>query len=803
MMRTMKVSHNWLSKYIDISFSDAELVEKLTMSGIEVEDVIKTSIPAGVVVAEIIERKPHPNADKLSVCRVSTGKEELQVVCGAPNCDPGQKVALATIGTVFMDKSGKDFQIKKAKLRGVESSGMLCSEKELGLSGESSGIMILPPSAPIGTAFAEYMKCDTVFDLEITPNRPDLLSHIGIAREISALCGGKIKYPVSKIKSCGKIPADTVEIRDGALCPRYTARIIRNVKVTESPAWLQERLKSVGLRPINNIVDITNFVLLELGQPLHAFDIALLEGGKIIVRRAAEGEKIIALDGREYKLRNSHLVICDVRKPVALAGIMGGEHSGVTEKTTDVLLESAYFNPSNIRSSSRELGISSDSSYRFERGVDFDMVLKASDRASELILELAGGEATEMLDVCVSRPEIKPVHCRFDKIRKTLGIDISNDEIACIFRKLELGVADVTAESCKVIPTSFRGDLKVEADLAEEVGRIYGIGKIPLLTVSAIPGGSFKQDEYSPVEDARNQLLSLGLFEAMNYSYADEKAALSDSTYSKDHLLAMSNPISHESAYMRPSLLSGMLRTVEHNISRKNTDLALFEIGKVFCGNTKLGVEEKLECCIAVSGRKHPERFSSEKKELYDFYDLKGLLETWLEYRKVSGCEFRKSEENAPGNFTAGTCTELVVGGEKIAVFGEVSDRLTKGMRIQYPLYIATVQIEKLIALQSPKIQYSHISQFPPTSRDVAIVVPEEIAHSRIMEFMADLKIPNLEKIELFDEFRDEQMGAGKKSLAYSLTFRSPDRTLTDSEVNASHEKVREKLKNELQAELR
>ncbi len=803
MMRTMKVSHNWLSKYIDISFSDAELVEKLTMSGIEVEDVIKTSIPAGVVVAEIIERKPHPNADKLSVCRVSTGKEELQVVCGAPNCDPGQKVALATIGTVFMDNSGKDFQIKKAKLRGVESSGMLCSEKELGLSGESSGIMILPPGAPIGTAFAEYMKCDTVFDLEITPNRPDLLSHIGIAREISALCGGKIKYPVSKIKSCGKIPADTVEIRDGALCPRYTARIIRNVKIAESPAWLQERLKSVGLRPINNIVDITNFVLLELGQPLHAFDIALLEGGKIIVRRAAEGEKITALDGREYKLRNSHLVICDVRKPVALAGIMGGEHSGVTEKTTDVLLESAYFNPSNIRSSSRELGISSDSSYRFERGVDFDMVLKASDRASELILELAGGEATEMLDVCVSRPEIKPVHCRFDKIRKTLGIDISNDEIACIFRKLELGVADVTAESCKVIPTSFRGDLKVEADLAEEVGRIYGIGKIPLLTVSAIPGGSFKQDEYSPVEDARNQLLSLGLFEAMNYSYADEKAALSDSTYSKDHLLAMSNPISHESAYMRPSLLSGMLRTVEHNISRKNTDLALFEIGKVFCGNTKLGVEEKLECCIAVSGRKHPERFSSEKKELYDFYDLKGLLETWLEYRKVSGCEFRKSEENAPGNFTAGTCTELVVGGEKIAVFGEVSDRLTKGMRIQYPLYIATVQIEKLIALQSPKIQYSHISQFPPTSRDVAIVVPEEIAHSRIMEFMADLKIPNLEKIELFDEFRDEQMGAGKKSLAYSLTFRSPDRTLTDSEVNASHEKVREKLKNELQAELR
>ena len=800
----MKVSHNWLSQSIDISFSDSELVEKLTMAGIEVEDVIKTSVPAGIIVAEILERKPHPNADKLSVCRVSTGKAELQIVCGAPNCDAGQKVPLATIGTVFIDKeSGKDFQIKQAKLRGVESSGMLCSEKELGLSEQGGGIMILPSTAPTGTPFAEYMKCDTVFDLEITPNRPDLLSHIGISREIAALSGTNVKYPVSKISSDKRILADTVEIKDGGLCPRYTARIIRNVKVAESPAWLQERLKSVGLRPINNIVDITNFVLLELGQPLHAFDMAFLEGRKIIVRRAADGEKIIALDGKEYKLKNSHLVICDTRKPVALAGIMGGEHSGVTGETTDVLIESAYFNPSNIRASSRELGISSDSSYRFERGVDFEMLLKASDRASELILELAGGEATDMLDICVSRPEINPVHCRFEKMRKTLGIDISNDEISGIFRRLELGVTDITDESCKVVPTSFRGDLKVEADLAEEVGRIYGIGRIPLVTVSSIPGGSFKQDEYFPIEEARNQLLSLGLFEVMNYSYADEKAALADCTYSKDYLLAMSNPISHESAYMRPSLLSGMLRTVEHNISRKNTDLALFEIGKVFCGNTKLGTEEKLQCCIAVTGRKHPERFSSEKKELHDFYDLKGLIETWLQYRKIPGCEFRGFKEDSPGNYTDGTCTELVAGGERIAVFGEVSDRLTKGMRIQYPLYIAVVQIEKLIALPAPKIQYSHISQFPPVSRDVAMVVPEALSHSRITEFITGLKIPNLEKVEIFDEFRDEHMGAGKKSLAYSLTFRSTDRTLIDSEVNASHEKVREKLKNELQAELR
>ncbi|HBC85791.1 MAG TPA: phenylalanine--tRNA ligase subunit beta [Lentisphaeria bacterium] len=799
----MKVSYNWLSQYVDMGSDGSDLVEKLTMAGVEVEDVIRTSVPAGVIVAEILERNKHPNADKLSVCRVSTGKEELLIVCGAPNCDAGQKVPLATIGTVFIDKeTGKEFNIKKAKLRGVESSGMICSEKELGLSEQSSGIMVLPKDAPLGITFNDYMKADTVYDLEITPNRPDLLSHIGIAREIAALCGGKVKYPETRVSPRAKIPPDTVEIMDGELCPRYTARIIRNVNVAESPEWLKQRLKSVGLRPINNIVDITNFVLLELGQPLHAFDLSLLEGQKIIVRRAVDDEKIIALDGREYKLNKNNLVICDLRKPVALAGIMGGEHSGVVETTKDVLLESAYFKPSNIRSSSKELGISTDSSYRFERGVDFEMVLKASDRASALILELAGGEATEMLDVCVSRPEIKPVSCRFEKIRRTLGVGITNNEIAEIFTKLELGVTEVTSDSCKVVPTSFRSDLREEADLAEEVARIYGLDKIPLVSVSAVAGGSFKMDAYVTVEEVRNQLVALGLDEVMNYSYADEKAALADSRYGKDRLLAMSNPISHESAFLRPSLLSGMLRTVEHNISRKNADLAIFEIGNVYCGNSK-NDEEKIECCIAMSGRKHPERFSHEKKALYDFYDLKGVLESLLESRKIGNCEVRRCTENQPGNFVESTCAELLVDGQRIAVFGEITGRLTKGIRIQCPLFAALVDMEKLLAVTVPKIQYSQISLFPSVTRDVAMVMPDSIEHAQIIKFIRSLGIPNLEKVEIFDEFRDENIGVGKKSLAYTLTFRCQDRTLTDAEVNASHDKVREKLKSELHAELR
>ncbi len=799
----MKVSYNWLSQYVGISFSDTELVEKLTMAGVEVEDIIRSTIPAGVIIAEILERKPHPNADKLSVCRVSTGKEELQIVCGAPNCDAGQKIPLATIGTVFIDKeSGKDFEIKKAKLRGVESSGMLCSERELGLSEEHNGIMVLPADAPLGSSFIEYMKADTSYDLEITPNRPDLLSHVGIAREIAALSGVKVKYPSQSVSPKSMIPADTVEIKDSELCPRYSARIIRNVKVGESPEWLKQRLKSVGLRPINNVVDITNFVLLELGQPLHAFDLSLLEGGKIIVRRAVDDEKIIALDGKEYKLNRNNLVICDVRRPVALAGIMGGEHSGVVETTKDVLLESAYFKPSNIRSSSRELGISSDSSYRFERGVDFDMVVNASDRAAALILELAGGEATEMLDVCLSRPEIKPIACRFEKIRRLLGVGITDVEIMEIFKRLELGVSDIAYGSCNVIPTSFRGDLREEADLAEEVARIHGLDKIPLVALSAVAGGSFKKDAYAVVEEARNQLIALGLDEAMNYSYADEKAALADSRYGKDHLLAMSNPISHESAFMRPSLLSGMLRTVEHNISRKNTDLAVFELGTVYSADAKAG-EEKLECCIALTGRKHPERFSAEKGVLYDFYDLKGVLESLMGVRKISGCEVRKTSGSHPGNFTEATCAELVCGGKRIAVFGEIAERLTKGMRIQNPLFVAVVDFDELFSVAVPKIQYSAISLFPPVTRDVAMVMPDDIGHAQIIKFILSLGIQNLEKVEIFDEFRDEHIGAGKRSLAYTLTFRSQDRTLTDAEVNASHEKVRGKLKAELHAELR
>lgn len=809
----MKLSLNWLNEYINLPFSATELADKLTMAGIEVEDIedIGAEIPAGVIVAEILERKPHPDADKLSVCRVSTGTEELQVVCGAPNCDAGIKAPLATVGTVFIDSENPDkkFKITKSKLRGVESMGMLCSGKELGLDNNHDGIMHLSANAVTGTPLKDTLDSDTVYELEITPNRPDWLSHWGVARDLTALIGEPVKCPDIPALSTSSIEKtndnDLVKVEDSELCPRYTARIIRGVKIAESPEWLKKRLLSVGLRPINNVVDITNFVLMELGHPLHAFDLKYLEGEKIIVRRAENGEKIITLDGEEHELDSSNLVICDANKPVALAGIMGGEHSGVTEETIDILLESAVFQPSNIRASSKNLKITSDSSYRFERGVDWEMCETASNRATALILELAGGElVTGLVDVKTEAPQINPVNCRFEKIRSLLGLDISNQEIIDIFQGLSLELTDITDSKCVVIPPSFRLDIAREADLAEEVARIHGLDKLPIFQATAKSCGSFSDDAYIELENIGNELITLGLNECMNYSLIHSDRALYDARFAYSDLKKLKNPLSLELACLRPSLLAQMLETVERNISRQNNDLALFEIGRTFCANPQLLKEERLECCIALTGKKHPERYSEEKNELYDFYDLKGMLESWTDIRKEN-CEFRKlTSGKAMENFTFATATEMLIDSKQVAIFGEISSALTKGMRLNTPLFVAIIQIDELIGKKTKENIYSPVPHFPSTSRDVAFIADKSLEHQTIIDTISEAKVKNLEKVELFDIFEDETtIGKNKKSMAYSLTFRNPERTLTDKEVNAAHEKLRAKLANELSVELR
>ena len=800
----MNISYNWLKKYIDIPYTPEELVERLTMAGIEVESISKTNtLPEGLIVAEILERNMHPNADKLSICRVDTGSEELQIVCGAPNCDIGKKVVLATIGTVF-DDDGKKFKIKKSKLRGVESYGMLCSSSELGLNEDHSGIMELPLKTLTGISVNNLFESDTVYELEITQNRPDWLSFIGIAREVRALSGKVLSLPEVKLpeKQEDKEYSDLINIKDYELCPRYTGRVIRGVTVKESPDWLKQALISIGLRPINNIVDITNYVLFELGQPLHVFDLDELNENRVIIRRAESNEKIVALDGKEYALSNDNLIIADAEKPVCIAGVMGGEHSGVTEKTKNILIECAYFNKSNIRATSHKLGLSSDSSHRFERGVDNEMISKASDRTASLILELAGGViCSDFIDIKNKDfiPVPKTVECKFKNIRNLLGTNISNKEIIDIFQKLDLLVTKINDEKCDVTATLFRLDIEREADLAEEIIRIYGLERIPSVDVFVKQGGSIKQDAYLAVEEARNQLVSFGFSESVNYTLIDKMNILNSNTLHENDLLEVSNPISSENSVMRPSLIYGLMQNVGRNVSHNNHEIKIFEIGKVYSANKQCS-EEKYSSCLVLTGRKHPERYSDEKNICYDFYDLKGLLESWLDERNIENIICKKSDSSF---FKKGIRADFVVNNQTIISFGEVNPLFTKGMRLKAPVFAAEIELDRILKIKEKSIQYSAISQFPSTSRDFALIADKSLESSQIIEVVKSVKCNILEKIELFDLYEDDSLGENKKSLAYSLTYRSHSKTLTDKEVNTAHEKIRNMLSNKLSIELR
>lgn len=799
----MKLSYNWLKEYIDIPYSPEILADKITMAGIEVEEIIdKGDVPNGVVVGEILERNPHPNADKLSICRVSDGNEVFDVICGAPNCISGLKTAFAKIGTVFID-GDKKFKIKKCKLRGQASYGMLCSEKELGLSDKADGIMEFPSEAETGVPLTDEIESDIVFEVETTPNRPDWLSHWGIARDIATLTGNELKFPeIPELKqSSSDFGNDTVELKAPELCPRYTARIIKNVKVAESPGWLKNHLSSIGLRPINNIVDITNFVLHELGHPLHAFDLAKLADSKIIVRNARKKEKMKTLDETELELDESVLVIADAEKPVALAGIMGGLHTGVENDAVDILLESAVFSPASIRTSSRDLNISSDSSFRFERGVDWNMAETASNRATSLILDIAGGElVSELIDVSGKKPDNPKFICRFDRIRSLTGLKISNDEIIKIFKSLGISVQKTDKQKTEITAPLYRLDLTREADLAEEVARIYGLDKVENIPVKAVLGGERNDDSYYKYQKINSSLLSLGLTECVNYSLLDKKNALLDSRFKENSLLKLKNPLSRDLEYMRPSLLAEMLNSVERNVSRQISDLQLFEFGRVFCTDEKLFPEERYECCIALTGRKHPERFSEELEEHYDFFDIKGIIEDFFDKNNISDCELCGISND---NFTPGEVAKYKKDGKTLAFFGKIKKEICSKMRLNNNLYVAVIELDAVLDSVRVENEHEEVSVFPSVSRDVAFVAEEKLSNQKVIDFIRKSGLKNLEDVRLFDIFRDKNIGENKKSLAYKLTFRHPEKTLTDKEINTAYEKLRKKLQSDLNVELR
>ena len=801
----MDISRKWLADYVALDCSDAVLCDKLTMAGIEVEQVEKlSSVPEGVVAAKILERNPHPGSDHLSVCKVFNGKEELQIVCGAPNCDAGKIVPLAQIGTVFHTPEG-DFKIKRSKLRGVESCGMMCSEEELGISDDNDGLMILPESTVVGTPMTDLFPGDTRIELEITPNRPDCLSMWGVARDVSCLLGNEAKLPEVQIPVCDVDVPELVTVENKELCPRYIGRVIKNVKVGPSPDWLRERLESVGLRSINNVVDVTNFVMLELGQPLHAFDRAELAEGRVVVRCAAEGEKIMLLDGKEIALKPHHLVIADAVKPMALAGIMGGEFSGVTEKTTEVLLESAVFQSSHIRFTSRELGVSTDASYRYERGVDFDMAEFASQRACQLILETAGGElASKAVEVAGVRPEEPVIKCRFAKIRSLIGTTVTNERIVEILRGLHLKVDEINADSCVVTAPLFRLDLTREADLAEEVARVDGLDKIPAIPVSGKMCHSSDEDVYTPMKQLRDQVIGMGFDECVHYSIVGSASALADRRFDKNDLIELSNPLSPDNGWMRPGLLGEMLGTVGRNFARGNHNLRLFELDKAFCKNPDKFPEERYELLMLLTGCCHPELFSDAAGVKYDFYDIKGAVETLMERLNIRNYRFVIPENN-DGRFRDKNALVLQIEGKNAGMFGELAPELARSWRSTAPVFFAQIEVSALLAAaEHASKSYKELPQYPGTVRDIAFSAPESLTAGEVLDFLRRTKAANLESVRLFDIFVDKALAEkGQKSMAFSLSFRNRERTLTDNEVNKAMDKVREKLAAELKVELR
>jgi phenylalanyl-tRNA synthetase beta chain len=834
----MKITFNWLKQYVDFDWPPEELAERLTMLGIEVEGTRKLGGEfEGIVVAQVLTKEKHPHADKLSVCRVHDGQGERQIVCGAQNFKPGDKTALILPGHALPAQPGQEpFTIKVGKLRGVESQGMMCSPKELGLSEEAAGLLILKEDARVGQLFAEYLGrpgSDEVYDLEITPNRPDLNSVIGIAREVSALTGAPLRLPELAAPAPAG-PPDTspppmaeglvaVRLADPELCPRYTARVIRGVKIAPSPDWLKRLLESVGIRAISNVVDVTNYVMLETGQPLHAFDLRLLaKTGPdakpvIVVRRAAEGEKFTTLDGQERTLTSRMLLIADEAKPVALAGIMGGQNSEIHPDTADVLLESACFKPQNIRLSSKQLDLRTESSYRFERGSDIGICDWASRRAAQLILETAGGQLAQgCVDAYPSPAEPRQIRLRPHKVNELLGLNLRPEEIEATLGRLGLKVVarkprPVDDEPGAPEPItfripSFRVDLKREVDLTEEVARLYGVDRIP----ATPPRGAFGANPFDTVHDAlaeaRRILAGLGLSEAQGQTLISDAAAR---LVAPDPAVPLANPLSSDMNVLRPSLLPGLLDALRHNLNRKNEDAALFELGRVFSPaqaqaaspDAPAALLEERRLALALTGRRHPLFWTGQdREEKFDLFDLKGFLEEFLEQFGLRGVTYARRPETTPLFIESAT---IHLGRFQLGQFGQLRPALAKNYDLRDAVLLAELALDTLLARRNTTRSFKPLPAFPAIRRDVAMLVPEATTHQAVLDVVKEAKPANLESAALFDVFRGKNVPPGQKSMAYAFTYRSPERTLTDAEANAAHEKLVARLKQRLQAVVR
>ena len=798
----MLISLNWLKQYIDLDGIEInEMENSLTMIGQEVEKIeIAGSNLENVVTAKIIEKEMHPDSDHLTVCKVDNGKEILQIVCGASNHKAGDKVVLAQIGA----KLSEDFVIKKGKIRGKESCGMLCSEVELGIGSDKDGIIILPEDAPIGVPFKDYLGInDTVFELEITPNRPDCLSHIGIARELSAYYGKELKYPETEIKSeISEKTSDNVKvsIEDSNLSRRYVTRILKNVTVKESPKWLKERIEAVGLRSINNIVDVSNFILMEMNHPNHVFDLDKIEGNEIKVKSAVKGDKLVTLDEQERELEDGDIVICDSKKILALGGVMGGLDSEVTDNTKNILLEVAQFNPQNVRKTSRRLTLTSDSSYRFERGIDVEDSIKVINRLANLIQEVAGGEILNgYVDVYPVPHENKVAELNFERLNRFVGKVIPREKVIEILRNLEIDVKD-NGETLTLTAPSYRGDLELEQDYFEEVIRMYGFDNIENILPRVDINKNSTLDTTKLTDRVKTICASVGLKEVINYSFIPKDALqkLKFTGVSEDKLIDISNPITEDFVTMRPTLLYSLIKNAKDNMNRNVSNIRFFEVSRTFEKAEELAKED-IKVGIILAGE-NDKTLWNPKPVHYDFYDLKGIVEEIFSKLKFQSFSIKRSVQT---EFHPGRSADVFVGKEYIGSFGEIHPDVLENFGLnKKTVLVAEFNIELIKKYINKPFVYQGIVKYPAVPRDLALVMNENILVGDVLKTIEKID-KKVEKVELFDIYQGIGVEPGKKSVAISILLRDDSKTLEEKEINNIIDKILAKMKKDYMAELR
>lgn len=786
----MKLPLSWILEVIELNLPAHKIADMLTMAGLEVDGCEPLPLAfENVVVGEVLSTEKHPDAEKLCVATVSDGQEEFQVVCGASNCRQGLKTAFARVGSVLKDEEGKAFKIKKTKLRGVESYGMLCAEDELGLGQNGSGIMEFAEHIKVGADVAEIYG-DTIFDISLTPNLGHCASIAGVARELSAMTGEAWKLPCVSVAEGDEPVSDavSVQIDDFKKCPRYACRVIKGVKVGPSPDWLQKRLEACDFRPVNNIVDVTNYVLLEMGHPLHAFDYDHLEEGKIVVRTAIEGETFVTLDEKRRELLPDDLLICDGKKPVAIAGIMGGLNSEVHDGTVNVLLESAFFDATGIRRSSKRLGLQTEASRRFERSADPNQVLAALDRAAMLIREISGGQICNgTIDVKEGDFSPKVIECRLSRINALLGTQLGLSEVENIFSQLDFGVRwDGRDTFALTIPT-YRADINIEVDLIEEVARIYGFDNIPK------PAARFTSSDipHAPIfvfeKEMRRRLLAEGLQELLTCDLIGPKLqeAIDGPVMPAENVVKVLNPVSIEQSVLRTSLLPGLLQVSKHNYDHECRSLSGFEIGRIHFKEGDQFKEQSM-AGILLMGNRHPHHWERKKDEV-DFFDLKGIVESLFKEAGVSSYEFRNQNMHF---FHPGRQAGVYVGDKEVGTLGEIHPAILRRLDLPKKVYYAEIDLHLLYQERKGICQLEPIPVYPASDRDLTITMEEDVAIQEVLDAANSIKSRLLENILLIDIYRGEKVGSHKKNVTLRFKYRNVKKTVSQEAVDAEHARI-------------